>query len=72
VPPDAGLQIKANFYTLIVGLAGTGDQTRATWVARSRLPDYAIQYDLQSNVQSVTCSHYSILYLLPVYLAPKS
>jgi hypothetical protein len=35
VPPGAGLQKRANFSTLILGLAGTGDQTRATCVARS-------------------------------------
>jgi hypothetical protein len=34
VPPDAGLQQRANFFTLTVGLAGTGDQTLATqWQA---------------------------------------
>jgi hypothetical protein len=35
VPPDAGLQKRAPFSTLIVGLAGTGYQTRATCVASS-------------------------------------
>jgi hypothetical protein len=35
VPAEAGLQKRANFFTLIVGLAGTGDQTRATCVAGS-------------------------------------
>jgi hypothetical protein len=33
VPPDAGMQKGANFSTLIVGLAGTGDRIRATWAS---------------------------------------
>jgi hypothetical protein len=43
--PDAGLQKRANFSTLIVGLAVTGDQTRATCVAGSRVNHSAIHYD---------------------------
>jgi hypothetical protein len=33
VPPDAGLQKRATFSTLNVGLAGIGNRTRATWQA---------------------------------------
>jgi hypothetical protein len=35
VPPDAGLQKRAIFSTLNVGLAGIGNQARATCVASS-------------------------------------
>jgi hypothetical protein len=35
VSPDTGLQKRATFSTLNVGLAGTGNQTRATCVASS-------------------------------------
>jgi hypothetical protein len=35
VPPDAGLQKRASFSALMVGLAGTGDRTRAGWAACS-------------------------------------
>jgi hypothetical protein len=35
VPPDAGLQKRATFSTLDVGLAGTGNQTQATYAASS-------------------------------------
>jgi hypothetical protein len=45
VPPDQGLQKRANFSTLIVGLAGTGDQNRATCVAGSGANRSAIHYD---------------------------
>jgi hypothetical protein len=44
VPPDAGLHKRANFSALIVGLAETGDRTRAAKAARSRLTDCAIHY----------------------------
>jgi hypothetical protein len=43
--PDAGLQKRANFSTLMVGLAGTGDQTRAACVAGSGTNRSAIHYD---------------------------
>jgi hypothetical protein len=46
MPPDAGLQKRANFSTLIVGLAVTGDQTRAIRVAGSGDNRSAIYYDL--------------------------
>jgi hypothetical protein len=45
VPPDAGLQKRVNFSTLIVGLAGTGDRTRTTCVAGSGHNRSAIHYD---------------------------
>jgi hypothetical protein len=35
VPPEAGLHKRATFSTLNIGLAGTGNQTRATCVAGS-------------------------------------
>jgi hypothetical protein len=35
VPPDAGLQKRATFSTLNVGLAGIGDRAQATCVASS-------------------------------------
>jgi hypothetical protein len=41
-PPDAGLQKRANSYTLIVGLAGTGNWTRSTCVAGSGYNRWAI------------------------------
>jgi hypothetical protein len=44
VPPGAGLQKRSNFSTLIVGPAGTGDQTRATCVAGSGNNRSAIHY----------------------------
>jgi hypothetical protein len=45
VPLDAELHKRATFSTLIVGLAGTGDETQATCVARSGANRSAIQYD---------------------------
>jgi hypothetical protein len=45
VPPDAGLQKRANFSTLIIGLAGTGDRAQATCVASSGDNRSAIHYD---------------------------
>jgi hypothetical protein len=33
MPPGAGLQKRATFFTLNVGLAGTGNQTQATCLA---------------------------------------
>jgi hypothetical protein len=45
VSPDAGLQKRANFSALIVGLAETGDQTRAICLARSGAYRSAIRYD---------------------------
>jgi hypothetical protein len=44
VPPDAGLQKRATFSTLNVGLAGTGNRTRATCVAGSVSGRSAIHY----------------------------
>jgi hypothetical protein len=44
VPPDTGLQKRATFSTLNVGLAGTGNQTRATCVASSVARRSAIHY----------------------------
>jgi hypothetical protein len=37
VPPDTGLQNRATFSTLNVGLAGTGNQSRATCTNRSAI-----------------------------------
>jgi hypothetical protein len=42
--PDAGLQKRATFSTLNIGLAGTGNQTRATCVASSVVTRSAIHY----------------------------
>jgi hypothetical protein len=44
VPPDAGLQKRATFSDLNVGLAGTGNQTPATCVASSDTNRSAIHY----------------------------
>jgi hypothetical protein len=44
VPPAAGLQKSASFSSLSVGLAGTGNQTRATCVASSVTIPSAIHY----------------------------
>jgi hypothetical protein len=44
VPPDAGLQKRATFSTLNVGLARTGNQTRATCVACCGTNRSAIHY----------------------------
>jgi hypothetical protein len=44
VPPDAGFQKRATFSTLNVGLARTGNRTRATWVASSGIIRSAIHY----------------------------
>jgi hypothetical protein len=49
VPPDAWLQKKTNFSTLIVGLVGTGDRSRATCVAGSGNNLLAIHYDFYSD-----------------------
>jgi hypothetical protein len=43
--PDADLQKRTNFSTLMVGLSGTGDQTQATCVACSGDRLSAIHYD---------------------------
>jgi hypothetical protein len=49
VPPDAGLQKRDTFSTLNIGLAGTGNQTRATCgagsVARRSAIHYAFSFD---------------------------
>jgi hypothetical protein len=44
VPPVAGLQKRDSFSTLLVGLAGTGNRTRATCVASSGTNRSAIHY----------------------------
>jgi hypothetical protein len=44
VPPDAGLQKRATFSTLNLGLAGTGNQTGATCVSSSGTNRSAIHY----------------------------
>jgi hypothetical protein len=54
VPPDAGLQKRATFSTRNVGLAGTGNQTRAAGVASSGTNRSAIHYALV-NVPLLTC-----------------
>jgi hypothetical protein len=46
VPPDAGLQKRGNFSTLIVGLAETGEPAWATSVSGSGENCSAIHYDL--------------------------
>jgi hypothetical protein len=48
VPPDAGLQKRATFSTLNVGLTGTGYQTLATCVASSGTNRSAIHYALRN------------------------
>jgi hypothetical protein len=45
VPPTQDLQKRATFSTPIIGLAETGDQTRATCVAGSVARRSAIHYD---------------------------
>jgi hypothetical protein len=50
VPPDAGLQKRATFSTLNVGLAGTGNQTRATCVASSVARRSAIHYAFKPRI----------------------
>jgi hypothetical protein len=44
VPPDEGLQKRATFSTLNVGLAGTGNRPRATCVASSGTNRSALHY----------------------------
>jgi hypothetical protein len=51
VPPDAGIQKRANFSTLNIGLAGTGNRTRATCVASSGTVRLAIHYTSGSGLQ---------------------
>jgi hypothetical protein len=48
VPPDAGLEKRDTFSTIVIGLAGTGDRTRATCVAGSGNNSSAIYYDFSS------------------------
>jgi hypothetical protein len=45
VLPDAGLQKRATFSTLNIGLAGTGNRSRATCVACSGTIRSAIHYE---------------------------
>jgi hypothetical protein len=49
VSPGTGLQKRATFSTLNVGLAGTGNQTRATCVASSGTNRSAIHYAYDSH-----------------------
>jgi hypothetical protein len=44
VPPDAGLQKRATFLTINVGLDGTGNRTQATCVVSSGTNRSAIHY----------------------------
>jgi hypothetical protein len=56
VPPDAGLQKRATFSTLHIGLAGTGNRTRATYVASIGTNRLAIHYaSLLSGFTTVLC-----------------
>jgi hypothetical protein len=50
VPPDAGVQKRATFFTLIVGLAGTGNRIRATCEASSSTNRSAIHYAMNLSV----------------------
>jgi hypothetical protein len=47
--PERRVTEKSQLSKLIVGLAGTGDQTRATWVAGSGSNRSAIHYDSSSK-----------------------
>jgi hypothetical protein len=58
VSPDAGLQKRANFSTLIIGLARTRDQTQATCMAGSGNNRSAIHYDSDSS--SFVCLKHSL------------
>jgi hypothetical protein len=49
VPPDAGLQKRATFSTLHIGLDGTGNRTLATCVASSGTNRSAIHYALSGR-----------------------
>jgi hypothetical protein len=49
VPPDAGLQKRATFSSLNVGLAGTGNRTWATCVASSGTNHPVIHYALDES-----------------------
>jgi hypothetical protein len=51
VPPDAGLQKRADLTSLMVGPAGTEDQTRATCVAGSGASRSAIHYTTRLNIR---------------------
>jgi hypothetical protein len=51
--PDAGLQKRATFSTIIVGLSGTGNQTRATCKAGSGTNRSAIHYNFEIVFQTV-------------------
>jgi hypothetical protein len=53
VPPDAGLLKRSTFSALNVGLAGTGNRTRATCVASSGTNRSAIHYALPPSTYSV-------------------
>jgi hypothetical protein len=53
VPADAELQKRATFSTLIMGLAGSGNQTRATCIASSGTDRSAIHYAFPNTVARV-------------------
>jgi hypothetical protein len=53
--PDAGLQKRATFSTIIVVLAGTGNQTRATCKAGSGTNRSAIHYNFEIVFQTAEC-----------------
>jgi hypothetical protein len=50
VLPDAGLQKRATFSTLNIGMAETGNQTRSTCVASSGTNRLAIHYALSLSI----------------------
>jgi hypothetical protein len=56
MPPDAWLQKRTNFSTLIVGLARTGNQTRATCMAGSGTNGSAIHYDFLRGLLFTGCN----------------
>jgi hypothetical protein len=61
VPPDAGLQKRAHFSTLIVGLSGTGNQTQSPCAVGSGVDRSAIHDDYGSLFR-VAILHRDILY----------
>jgi hypothetical protein len=63
VPPDAGLQKRANFSTLIVDLSGTGDRTRATCVAGNGDNRSAIYYDFETTPSFINHSPNSRVFI---------
>jgi hypothetical protein len=69
VPPDAGLQQRANFSSLIVGLDGTGDRTWATCEAGSNTNRSAIHYDIRYDTSRYTKQSIMVLYLATIFTA---